>query len=119
MPQPRRKRAPTSGNDRENKIKEFLESDGWLVASRRHIGGAGDLLAVRLHGDGSGHEVWLIEVKSTARSPWHAFPPADRQALISAAYAAGVQAWLAWWPPRRACQWINASEFPNLPTTTT
>jgi hypothetical protein len=43
----RRTRAPGAGNTRELRVMDVLAEEGWLCASRRHIGGAGDVLAVR------------------------------------------------------------------------
>jgi Holliday junction resolvase len=95
------------GRDAEVVLARELEGDGWLVGSRRHIGGAGDLLAVR-------DRVWLIEVKSTARSPWHAFPPADRRALLEAAARIGAVPWLAWRPPGvRVWTWLGRGDWPD------
>jgi hypothetical protein len=100
---------------------EVLVSEGWLCASRRHIGGAGDILAVRftpwepvLPYDHHGREVMLIEVKSTTRSPWVNFLPADRQAMVETAARYGCEAWLYWWPPRRDLQRIPTSVWPII-----
>jgi len=116
----RRNRAPGAGNARELKVMAVLTDEGWLCASRRHIGGAGDILAIRA-------ERWtqlditpawtlskarLIEVKSTTRSPWVTFGPADRQDLVDTAIRFGAEPLLAWWPPRGKLRWIQASEFP-------
>jgi len=112
----RRKRAPGSGNARELRVMDVLASEGWLCASRRHIGGAGDVLAVRaLVGGLSGLDhldAMLIEVKSTTRSPWVNFLPADRQAMVETAEKHGCEAWLYYWPPRRDLQRIPASDWP-------
>ena len=115
----RRKRAPGAGNARELKVMDLLATEGWLCASRRHIGGAGDILAVISHVDpGPGVcgrcDAVLIEVKSTTRSPWVNFLPADRQAMVETAAQYGCEAWLYWWPPRRDLQRIPASEWPPL-----
>ena len=126
----RRKRAPGAGNARELKVMDVLASEGWLCASRRHIGGAGDILAVRsylsdspianvlrpyMNGAGAGMtKAMLIEVKSTTRSPWVNFGQADRQAMVETAEQHGCEAWLYWWPPRRDLQRIPASEWPPL-----
>ena len=89
-----------------------LAEEGWLCASRRHIGGAGDILAVRMDRILRSAAL-LIEVKSTARSAWVSFGPADRQALIDTAIRYGAEPWLYWWPPRGDLQRIPASEFPS------
>jgi Holliday junction resolvase len=116
----RRTRAPGAGNQRELRVMDVLAEEGWLCASRRHIGGAGDVLAVRSFDDpgsarGFGNDVRLIEVKSTTRSPWVSFGPKDRQELVDTAISFGAEPWLAWWPPRGKLRWIAPSEFPPNP----
>lgn len=68
-------------------MAKWLQDRGWLVASRRHIGGAGDLLAVMAtewHGEGKfiavEGTVWLIEVKC-CKELWQQFRREDRQAM--------------------------------------
>jgi hypothetical protein len=111
------------GRDTENRVKDVLEADGWLVASRRHYGGAGDLLAVRwddevpddFRGQGlmAGHTVRLIEVKSTAGGPYEGFRTGDRYEMLHAAATHNAEPWLAWWPPLQdQPRWIPASEWP-------
>lgn len=88
-----RRNTATFGNEAEVIYAKFLETQGWTVGSRRHIGGAGDLLAVRYHAEQDdwepdGHEVHLIEVKRTTRpeTVWQGFRRSDRLALIEAAH---------------------------------
>jgi hypothetical protein len=114
----RRTRAPGAGNTRELRVMDVLAEEGWLCASRRHIGGAGDVLAIRSYVDigsakGEGIDARLIEVKSTAGGPWERFGPADRQALVETAERHGAEAWLYWWPPRKPLQRIRSSAFPK------
>lgn len=90
-----------------------LAAEGWLCASRRHIGGAGDILAIRPYAGGPALEARLVEVKSTTRNPWNDFGPADRRAMVETARACGAEPWLAWWPPRRELQWIHESRWPK------
>jgi len=92
---------------------DLLASEGWLCASRRHIGGAGDILAVTNRTGWP--EMQLIEVKSTTRSPWVTFGPKDRQDLVDTALTYGAEPVLAWWPPRGKLRWIRPSEFPSNP----
>jgi Holliday junction resolvase len=92
-----------------------LADEGWLCGSRRHIGGAGDILAV--NNRTGWPEVYLIEVKSTTRSPWVNFGQQDRQAMVETAERHGCEAWLYWWPPRRDLQRIPTSEWPPLRNT--
>ena len=108
---------------------DVLAQEGWLCASRRHIGGAGDILAVRSFLDSSPLEAilrpymddagmtkaMLVEVKSTTRSPWVTFGPKDRQDLVDTALNHGAEPVLAWWPPRGKLRWIRPSEFPPNP----
>jgi hypothetical protein len=106
----------------------LLADEGWLCGSRRHIGGAGDILAVRhayrpgevlettgwppaLAGDAI--VAMLIEVKSTAGGPYERFLPADRKAMVETAAAAGAEAWLYHWPARGKLRRIHSSEWPK------
>lgn len=111
----RRARSPGAGNARELKVMDVLHQEGWLCASRRHIGGAGDILAVRLYADGPAVETRLVEVKSTTRNPWNDFGPGDRQVMVETAREFGAEPWLAWWPPRQKLRWIHASHWPPNP----
>lgn len=65
------------GNGAEVHLAKWLEAQGWLVGSRRHIGGAGDLLAVR------GDQCWLVEVKR-CKNVWEQFRRADRDEMREA-----------------------------------
>jgi hypothetical protein len=113
-------RSPRYGNAREVKVAQEMERDGWLVGSRRHMGGAGDLLAVSydetpsmFHDGGpTGHEVRLIEVKGNGGSPYMNFRAEDRRAMIKTAREVGAEPWLAWWPPGGELQWIPAADWP-------
>jgi Holliday junction resolvase len=110
----RRTRAPGAGNQRELRVMDVLAEEGWLCASRRHIGGAGDVLAIqRSRGPCVNKpDAMLIEVKSTSGGPWERFGPVDRQALVETAEKHGAEAWLYWWPPRAELQRIPASDWP-------
>jgi len=95
---------------------DVLATEGWLCGSRRHIGGAGDILAVAPWPDPPERiTAMLIEVKSTTRSPWVTFGPKDRQDLVDTALTYGAEPVLAWWPPRGKLRWIRPSEFPPNP----
>lgn len=111
----RRTRSPGAGNARELRVMDVLASEGWLCASRRHIGGAGDILAVRPYAGGPTLEARLIEVKSTTYGPFDSFGPADRRALLDTAISCGAVPVLAWWPPRRELRWIHATHWPTNP----
>lgn len=79
------------GNAAEVLCTKQLEHDGWVCGSRRHIGGPGDVLAIRWHG--INHEVRLIEVKRGAHA-FENFRSMDRAALYSAAQKLGADAYL-------------------------
>lgn len=81
------------GNAAELRTQRLLESAGWVVAQRRHVGGAGDLLAVR-----AGEPSRLIEVKDR-KNVWGGFRREDRRALVEAARVGGCTAELAWFRP--------------------
>jgi len=101
-----RRRSPGAGNNRELKVMAVLADEGWLCASRRHIGGAGDILAI---GPIPRRPI-LVEVKSTAAGPWAHFGPNDRAALIRTAREFDAEPWLFWWPPRhelRRLPWVT------------
>lgn len=82
------------GNAKERRTAALLAEDGWVIASRRHIGGCGDLLAVR-----TGEIPRLIEVKASA-TPWMNFRRPDRIAMRAYAAVNRLDAQLAWWAPR-------------------
>jgi Holliday junction resolvase len=105
------RRAPNAGTNRELAVMAVLADEGWLCGSRRHIGGAGDILAV--NNRTGWPEVYLIEVKSTAGGPWERFSPQDRQAMVETAAAAGAEAWLYHWPARGKLRRIPSSEWPK------
>ncbi len=63
------------GNTAERFVSKDLEAKGFLVGSRRHVGGAGDLIAVH-----PGGEVRLVEVKAT-KERFAGFKPEDREAM--------------------------------------
>lgn len=103
-------------------MRDKLEPRGWLCGSRRHMGGAGDILAVRfVRENGMVHggracdwtRAILVEVKSTAAGPYEHFGPADRQAMLAAAGRCGAEAWLAWWPARKPLTWIPEHAWPG------
>lgn len=95
------------GNAKENRTAALLDEQGWTVASRRHLAGPGDLLAVR-----AGEMPRLIEVKAT-RSAYEHFRQADRDEMREFAAERGLRAELAWWRPRsREPRIIGVDEWP-------
>ena len=92
---------------------EHLAADDWLCGSRRHIGGAGDVLAVRRMLDSPQLEAMLTEVKTTAGGPYERFGPKDRAALKAEAARVGAVPMLAWRPPRaRAWTMLGIKHWP-------
>jgi hypothetical protein len=104
---PRLSNSSRKGNSAEVRTAKWLEERGCLVASRRHTGGAGDLIAVHYDPNApystgmSGRPVttvWLIEVKANEGSPFMNFRGADRLSLVATAKAVGAEPYLAHWP---------------------
>jgi len=95
------------GIQRERDLAAILRDEGWFVLRAAGSHGEADLIA--LH---AGREPRMIEVKSTTRSAFAGFPPADRAHLIDSAAQAGAQAWLVWWPKRQKPKWIPPGEWP-------
>lgn len=85
------------GNQAEVRCVRQLQEKGWLAASRRHIGGAGDVLAVKWRALNSVHDVRLIEVKA-GLSAWKNFTKDDRAALKHAASMFAAEAYLYFYP---------------------
>lgn len=83
------------GNQAERDAAHSLEADGYLVASRRHVGGAGDLVAVPSQ-EALESRPLLIEVKTTKAGAWAAFGPADRKELADTAIEYGMIPALMW-----------------------
>lgn len=77
------------GSSAERYVAKWLAERGWLVASRRHIGGAGDLLAVHPT-DGA---VWLVEVKA-AKDLWQQFRRADRAEMKATSLPEKGERWV-------------------------
>lgn len=77
------------GNAAERYVAHWLEDREWIVASRRHIGGAGDLLAVHA----ADAVTWLIEVKD-CKNLWQNFRREDRQEMRETALPPGGERWV-------------------------
>lgn len=77
------------GNAAECFVGDDLRGRGFTTGSRRHIGGAGDWIAIHPGGD-----VWLVEVKAT-KTRFGGFGPADRQAMKEALLPLGGSRYLA------------------------
>jgi len=105
----------------ERRAWHALEDAGYLVASRRHIGGACDLVAIEIPHEWVEHGNWtaspiqvplLIEVK-TSTTPFSSFPPADRNALLETAHEYGCEPLLCWTPSASTIFYIPEDEWPN------
>jgi Holliday junction resolvase len=96
------------GNSFDVEVAKELEDRGWLVGSRRHIGGAGDLIAIH-----PAQGVRLLECKTTASGPYHSFGPGERHEMRKLATELGVSVWLVWKPPGGKIRWLPASSWPN------
>lgn len=97
------------GNAAERYVAKWLANRGWLVASRRHIGGAGDLLAVR-EALGTA-EVWLIEVKS-CKNLWENFRKEDREEMKATELPPGGKRWLVNVLAKKELDWRPESSWP-------
>lgn len=95
------------GIQRERAVRVSLEADGWWTCRAAGSLGDADVIACKPG------RLLLIEVKSTARSPFNAFGPKDRADLLAAAERAGAEPWLVWWPPRRDPVWFASNEWPG------
>jgi len=95
------------GVNRERDVRRKLEEEGWVTFRSAGSKGVCDVIALR-----AGDRPRLIEVKSTAQGPYERFGPLDRASLSDAAFKAGADALLAYWPPRGTLTWIPEEEWP-------
>lgn len=100
-------RTSHKGNGFERQVAKQLEQDGWTVGSRRHIGGCGDLLAVK-----PGERPRLIECKRGAGSPYENFRTVDRNDMRDYAAERGLVAELAWRKDRGRVEFIDEASWP-------
>lgn len=99
--------AVSRGIVRERQVRAMLEQQGYWVARAAGSLGDADLIALK-----AGQRPILVEVKSTTRSAFADFGPADRAELLAAAEKAGADAVLIWWPPRREPTWWWPRDWP-------
>jgi hypothetical protein len=107
------------GHDAERATMRALTEAGYMVASRRHVGGPGDVLAWTPHvAPTNGRKLvevppLLVEVKNT---DWPSMKPQARRDMLMAAEDWGVEPMLCWWPPNSSLGpfWIPAEDW--LPT---
>lgn len=103
------KNTAAKGNAAERYVAKYLESMGWVVASRRHIGGSGDLLAV-LPESGV---VRLIEVKCCQpKRIWGNFERPDRQAMRDTKLPPGSERLLVNKVGKEELVWYPESRWP-------
>lgn len=96
------------GNAAERRVVAHLHEQGWCCASRRHIGGAGDILAVH-----PSQRPRLIEVKQR-QNVWEGFRRPDRKALKAEAERIGADPLLAWCKaPSKPIAWRTESGWPR------
>jgi hypothetical protein len=124
------KNTARKGNRKESQSVGIFQDEGWVAASRRHIGGAGDLLLVwgqepyvirdgqrrrsMLHIDmvQKGCVGVLAEVKAT-QGAYTAFKRPDRRALVHYAAQHNLLPILVWWKPRaRTHEIIHVGAWP-------
>lgn len=103
----RKPRGKAAGTRVEHKVLARLRECGWFAFRTPASLGVCDVVALR-----RGYPPMFVECKSTTRSAFDGFPPADRRELLEAAHRAGANAFLAWWPPRKPLKIIPSGEWP-------
>jgi hypothetical protein len=93
------------GNAFELAVSKAMEAMGFVVASRRHVGGAGDLLGV--HPDG---RIWLVEVKN-CKNVYAGFRREDRKAMSETVLPAGAERFLAS-KDGNVIKWTSEADWP-------
>lgn len=98
------------GSACENRVANYLEEKGWLIGSRRHRKGGGDLVATK-----PGYRPRLYECKaSPLTKPWEHFRPAERAELLKTAKAFDCDPFLALAPSAKvAPRIIPSKDWPN------
>lgn len=104
---PNKPRGKTAGTLVERKVLKLLREENWFCFRTPASLGVCDVVALK-----AGHRPRMLEVKSTVRGPFAGFPPSDRRDLHDAAVAAGADAYLAYWPPRKALALIPSYDWP-------
>lgn len=107
------------GIAREREVASYYRGRGYLVASRRHEPGAGDLIAIPSailqradNPEWSTLSGLLVEVKATRR-PFERFGPDDRRALLELALEYGLEAMLAHWPAHGSLELMGPGDWPH------
>lgn len=94
------------GYQRERDLVRILRDEGFVALRAPASQGVFDVIAVKAG------RIRLIEVKSTTRSAFSGWPPADRAALLQEAEIAGAEPELCWWPKHRKPQFLKPNEWP-------
>lgn len=95
------------GIQRERDLVNLLRDEDWLAMRSPASLGPVDVIAMK-----AGHRTRLIEVKSTSRSAFAGFPPADRAGLSFMGKLADADCYLVYWPKRSKPVWIPESDWP-------
>lgn len=95
------------GNAFELVVAKQMQALGFVVASRRHVGGAGDLLGV--HPDG---RIWVVEVKNRKGNVYAGFRRKDRQAMLDLPLPEHAELWLAS-KNRHLIDWTPSGDWPS------
>jgi hypothetical protein len=98
----------------ERKVARDLTEKGFLVSSRRHAPGAGDILAVQRQSVPLTWDPLLVEVKATDAGPYAGFPPEDRTLMRETGFHFNLEPVLAWVCGERIF-YIAESDWPNDP----
>ena len=103
------------GNLGERRVQARLEFLEYLVSQRRHVGGAGDLLAVPFQPLDPDLRLppLLVEVKTDRAGPFATFRPDDRDAMIVAGLEYNVEPILAWTPDPDLIFWVPWEDWPD------
>lgn len=109
-----------AGNAAEQAVNRELRALGYFTASRRHFGGAGDLIALPAFLDPRGKYDrqlgvvgLLIEVKGRI-NVWEGFRREDRDAMRECAATWGLIPLLAWRPPGLGgTMWLPEEDWPK------
>lgn len=94
------------GNAFELVVAKAMEALGFVVASRRHVGGAGDLLGV--HPDG---RCWLVEAKAR-KSVYAGFTRSQRKEMLDCPLPPHAELWLAS-KNGHLIDWIKSEDWPS------
>lgn len=96
------------GIQRERDLVNLLRQNDYFAMRAPASLGVADVVALK-----DGRRPIMVEMKSTSRSAFAGFPPADRADLLFAAALAGAEAWLVYWPKRSKPQWISPEHWPS------